>query len=209
MKTEKHKVFILGNGSFGSCLRSALKDSFDILPGHESKDMPLLEPVSVILAVPLHAIESVIGWKGIEHHFVNVCSVQQPSIKAMCKNWSGWGQLSTSLHPLWGARTPVEHRNHILTVRGEHSLANDFIEKFCQVSKQVAEMTPEEHDVVMAKTHLAAVIAAKQMKVFVERAGDIPDEWCPNSFRLLKNFVKTLEDMPEGTITSIMGNPYG
>ena len=60
----------------------------------------------------------------------------------------------------------------------------------------------------MAKTHVAAVLAAKQMKVFVERAEDIPDEFLPNSFRLMRDFVKTLDDMPQGTIESIMANPY-
>ena len=60
----------------------------------------------------------------------------------------------------------------------------------------------------MAKTHVAAVLAAKQMKVFVERASDIPDEYIPNSFRLMREFVRTLDDMPPGTIESIMANPY-
>jgi len=60
----------------------------------------------------------------------------------------------------------------------------------------------------MAKTHVAAVLAAKQMKVFVERAEDVPDEYVPNSFRLMREFVRTLDDMPPGTIESIMANPY-
>jgi len=60
----------------------------------------------------------------------------------------------------------------------------------------------------MAKTHLAAVIAAEQAKIFIDRAKDIPDECIPNSFRLLRNFVRTLEDMPKGTLESIKANPY-
>ena len=60
----------------------------------------------------------------------------------------------------------------------------------------------------MAKTHAAAVLAAKQAKHFVDAAADIPDELIPNSFRLLSEFVKTLDDMPAGTIESIMANPY-
>ena len=46
------------------------------------------------------------------------------------------------------------------------------------------------------------------MRVFVERADDIPDELIPNSFRLMRDFVRTLDDMPQGTIESIMANPY-
>ena len=46
------------------------------------------------------------------------------------------------------------------------------------------------------------------VKVFVDRASDIPDELIPNSFRLMRDFVRTLEDMPPGTIESIMANPY-
>jgi hypothetical protein len=60
----------------------------------------------------------------------------------------------------------------------------------------------------MSKTHLAAVMAAKQLQIYVERAKDIPDELIPNSFRLMREFVKTLDDMPQGTIESIMANPY-
>jgi len=60
----------------------------------------------------------------------------------------------------------------------------------------------------MAKTHVAAVVAARQMKVFVDRASDIPDEYIPNSFRLMRDFVNTLDDMPHGTMESILANPY-
>jgi len=70
------------------------------------------------------------------------------------------------------------------------------------------DFTPDSHDRLMARTHVAAVLAAKQMKVFVDRAEDIPDELIPNSFRLMRDFVRTLDDMPQGTIESIMANPY-
>ena len=60
----------------------------------------------------------------------------------------------------------------------------------------------------MLKTHVAAVLAAKQAKHYIDEAAGIPDEFLPNSFRLLKQFVQTLDDMPAGTIESIMANPY-
>ena len=125
----------------------------------------------------------------------------------------------TGIHPLFGARTPVEGRNAIVTRRmgedarfGENERA--FLEGFAKVSSLMykdpkgEDFTPDSHDRLMARTHVAAVLAAKQMKVFVDRAEDIPDELIPNSFRLMRDFVRTLDDMPQGTIESIMANPY-
>ena len=68
--------------------------------------------------------------------------------------------------------------------------------------------TPESHDILMAKTHLAAAMGAQQLKVYIDRAKDIPDHLIPNSFRLMREFVKTLEDMPSGTMESILANQY-
>jgi hypothetical protein len=90
----------------------------------------------------------------------------------------------------------------------------EFIKIFGKVSKIIdtdqegKKFTPESHDQLMAKTHVAAVMAAKQLKVFVDRVKDVPDELIPHSFRMMREFVKTLDDMPKGTIESIMANPY-
>ena len=90
----------------------------------------------------------------------------------------------------------------------------EFLETFSQVSTikrtdpNGVAFTPDSHDQLMAKTHVAAVVAARQMKVFVDRASDIPDEYIPNSFRLMRDFVNTLDDMPHGTMESILANPY-
>ena len=61
----------------------------------------------------------------------------------------------------------------------------------------------------MSRTHLAAVQAARQMKVITDRSADITDEFIPNSFRLLREFVRTMDDMPVGTMESILANRYG
>ncbi len=206
--TRSMKIHIIGNGSFGTFLNELLAPIFEIDATAES----------VILAVPISAYDSVASDKR-EKHLINVCSVQKPSTDIILK----YTPYVTSIHPLFGARTPAEKRNAILT----RTFASDtgdktsfdanerqFLEGFAMISKIAvtdpsgAAFTPDTHDRLMAKTHVAAVLAAKQMKVFVDRANDIPDEYIPNSFRLMREFVRTLDDMPPGTIESIMANPY-
>ena len=69
-------------------------------------------------------------------------------------------------------------------------------------------MTANEHDKLMSRTHVPAILAARAARPFIEGAEGIPDELVPNSFRLLRQFVKTIDDMPAGTVESIMANPY-
>lgn len=201
------KLQIIGDGSFGSFLKEILAPHFEILP----------EADSVILAVPFSAYE-IVASNNKGKHLINVCSVQKPSTDICLK----YSDRVTSLHPLFGRRTPAEKRNTIWT----HSYTADndtwlsqvdteaeFHNLFMQVSRIHLSFngkifTPEYHDALMAKTHIAALLGAQQLKVFVDRAKDIPDHLIPNSFRLMREFVKTLDDMPSGTIDSILANPY-
>ena len=201
------KINIIGDGSFGTFLSELLSPLFEIDANADS----------AILAVPISAYDSVAS-ENCDKHLINVCSVQKPSTETLLKYTSS----VTSIHPLFGRRTPADKRNSIVTRK--FSAQNydlpfaenerEFIDGFSRVSKLAvtdpngAVFTPDSHDQLMAKTHVAAVLAAKQMKVFVDRASDIPDEYIPNSFRLMREFVKTLDDMPAGTIESIMANPY-
>lgn len=198
------KVNIIGNGAFGTFLNELLPPVFEI---GEDAD-------TVILAVPISAYETLAA-ENRDKHLINVCSVQKPSMEMVLKHTPN----VTGIHPLFGKRTPADKRNAILTykVAVDNPFADaerEFLDGFAKVSKIVRtdhngdDFTPDSHDRLMAKTHVAAVLAAKQMKVFVERANDIPDEFLPNSFRLMRDFVKTLDDMPQGTIESIMANPY-
>lgn len=198
------KIDIIGNGAFGSFLNDLLPPVFEISSGAET----------VILAVPISAYDSVAAANGGKH-LVNVCSVQKPSMAMALK----YTPNVTGLHPLFGRRTPSDRRNAIVTreLSSESPFADaerEFLAGFSKVSNLIRtdhageQFTPDSHDQLMAKTHVAAVVAAKQMKVFVERADGIPDEFLPNSFRLMRDFVKTLDDMPQGTIESIMANPY-
>jgi len=198
------KIGIIGKGSFGTFLETILAPHFEIADDAES----------VILAVPISAYENVAA-ENKDKHLINVCSVQQPSTEHLLR----YTDAITCIHPLFGSRTPVEGRNAIVTRRMDEAstFASDereFLEGFAKVSKLMytdpkgEPFTPDSHDRLMARTHVAAVLAAKQMKVFVDRADDIPDELIPNSFRLMRDFVRTLDDMPQGTIESIMANPY-
>jgi prephenate dehydrogenase len=198
------KVNIIGDGSFGTFLKELLPLVFEIDSSSES----------VILAVPISAYDSVAA-ANREKHLINVCSVQKPSMEMVLR----YTPNVTGLHPLFGRRTPEDRRNAIVTrelpkdspfAAAEKELFDGFslISKLMRIDHTGESFTPDSHDKLMAKTHVAAVLAAKQMKVFVERADGIPDELLPNSFRLMRDFVKTLDDMPQGTIESIMANPY-
>lgn len=212
------KINILGNGSFGSFLKKELPNyGFKIVDD---------DIYPVIFAIPFSAYEAE-AFKCRDRYIINVCSVQKPSTDILLKHTD----RVTSLHPLFGARTPENKRNSIVTYEytdpynAKWEDEKQFLALFGKFSNLMyvdyslypnlddffPKFTPESHDQLMAKTHAAAVLAAKQAKQakhFVDAADDIPDELIPNSFRLLREFVKTLEDMPSGTIESIMANPY-
>lgn len=188
------RIQIEGNGSFGSFLKNELpKVGFKVVD----------DASTVILAVPFSAYAEM-GLKYRDRHLINVCSVQTPSTDILLK----YTLEVTSIHPLFGPRTPEDKRFTLWTYDCESELENEFMGLYSNFSPVVGSMNRDEHDEIMSRTHVAAVLAAKQLKHFVEQAEDIPDEYLPNSFRLLKQFVKTLDDMPHGTIESIMANPY-
>lgn len=198
------KLQIIGDGAFGTFLTELLEPLFDLDKSANS----------VILAVPISAYDSLASGHR-DRHLVNVCSVQKPSTEMVLRYTAN----VTSIHPLFGARTPAEKRNSIFTYGvpqdGPFAEAErEFLDTFSRVSTikrndpKGVPFTPDSHDHLMAKTHVAAVVAARQMKVFVDRASDVPDEYIPNSFRLMRDFVNTLEDMPHGTMESILANPY-
>lgn len=202
------RLTIIGNGSFGSFMKELLAPHFDICDDADS----------VMLAVPISAYDEVAG-KHKGKHLINVCSVQKPSTDICLRH----SEKVTSIHPLFGRRTPADKRNSILThsfVRDndtwfQDETENNFLELFSKVSlihgldSTTCKMfTPESHDILMAKTHASALMAAKQLKVFTDRVARVPDAFLPNSFRLMRQFVQTLDDMPSGTIESIMANPF-
>lgn len=208
---DSMKINIQGNGAFGSFLKELFAAYFAISDDSEV----------VILAVPISAYDE-LGAKFKNKHLINVCSVQEPSTNILLK----YTDRITSIHPLFGRRTPADKRNSILTYSSlkdndtwqSGGLELDFLNDFKKISKVITHFpakygrdilaTPQEHDKLMVKTHVAALMAAKQLQVYIERAENIPDELIPHSFRLMREFVKTLDDMPPGTTESILANTY-
>jgi len=215
------KIYICGNGAFGTFLKELLSPHCELVDYNEAQ--------SVILAVPASAYDECgRNYGGIlKKHIVNVCSIQKSTTDTLLK----YTDNVTSIHPLFGKRTPADKRNSIFTHScnknhdtwfSTETIENDFLTLFSKVSEiiyydyskpltlddQHPKFTPESHDILMAKTHATAVMAAKQLKVFTDRVSNVPDAMLPNSFRMMKQFVQTLDDMPTGTIDSIMANPY-
>jgi prephenate dehydrogenase len=200
------KLQIIGNGAFGSFMQELLAPHFELTD----------DAYSIVLAIPFSAYEKVAS-DNKNKHFINVCSVQKPSTDICLK----YSDFVTSIHPLFGRRTPNDKRNSILTyTTGDNDTWDSgrdiqftFLERFRRISNvydkiKEVKFTPESHDILMRKTHCNAAIAAKQLKVYIEQAKDIPDEFIPHSFRLMREFVQTLDDMPQGTMESILANEY-
>jgi prephenate dehydrogenase len=199
------KLQIIGDGAFGSFLKELLSPHFELCD----------DAFSVVLAVPISAYDDVAS-KNKNKHLINVCSVQKPSTEICLK----YSLDVTSIHPLFGRRTPTDKRNSIITHQSTApwisamTAERCFLNVFQKVSKLIindaneVEFTPESHDLLMFKTHFAAARAAQEAKKFIDMANDVPDEFIPNSFRLLREFVKTMEDMPKGTMESILANPF-
>ena len=211
---QKLRVEIIGDGAFGKFLGELLSNH--ILHTEHS--------YIKILAVPASSYDACGRYYGADPKslLVNVCSIQKPTTDALLK----YTDRVTSIHPLFGRRTPADKRNSILTHRckvyddtwyQDHTEA-EFLKMFAKVSNiydsitgiggTEVKYTPETHDLLMAKTHASALMAAKQLKVFTDRVSGVPDHLIPNSFRQMREFVRTLDDMPAGTVESIMANPY-
>lgn len=203
MSASKPSLKIVGSdGAFGSFMAELLEPHFAIT----SDSAP-----TAMLCVPLSAYD-LMGRVHRDCRIINVCSVQEESTRILLKHTS----RVTSLHPLFGRRSPADKRNAIPTRIGadpddvwyDDVHEQEFLAGFSKVARILPFMTPAAHDQLMAKTHLAAFIAAQQAKVLVDRAASVPDELLPHSFRKLREFVQTFEDMPPGTVESILANRY-
>ena len=202
------KINIVGTGSFGSFLRELTEPHFEFDEDAET----------VVLAVPISAYD-VLAKKFIKRHLVNVCSSQGPSTDIILRHTANL----TCIHPLFGRNTPADKRYAIVTrllsthrdsqhrFAGNEAALLDGLSQICKMhfsDPNGIPFSPRSHDRLMARTHIAALVAARQVKTLVERAREVPDEYLPNSFRLLRQFVVAVDQMPTGTTQSIMANPY-
>ncbi len=187
------KVFIEGSsGVFGSFLTELLPQyGFEL-----DENAPC-----VILAVPFSAYEEMV-LKHLGKFFINICSVQSVSNSIIEKHTT----LYTGLHPLFGPRTPADKRNSILTKECLGTLEVEFLGLWSKIGK-IIKLGPTLHDASMAHTHVVALKVYDFAKPLMNDAKEISDELIPHSFRKLKEFVDTLDNLSEGTKSSILSNP--
>ena len=188
-------IHIVGDGVFGTFLRKELSP---YVAFNESADI-------VILAVPASAYEEIAAqFSG--KHLINVCSVQMDTTVKCCMH----SNRVTSIHPMFGPRSPVEGRTAILTWACNES--QSIIELFSNICKIVKELNGESidpplHDRIMAVTHLQVVLLSDKITEMVKQVDWIPDELLPTSFKRLKALSEQFLDMPAGTKESILANP--
>lgn len=191
----KFKIKIVGQGVFGTFLRSELSPYAEI-----SDDADF-----VIMAVGVSAYEAVAK----EHagkHLVNVCSVQRVP-NEICLRHSN---RVTGLHPMFGPQSPRTNRTCILTHGCAESL--DVAKLFEMIGGEIVThhngkpITGEVHDAMMRKTHLPVLMFGELAALIVEQAGDVPDNCLPTSFKRLKALAEQMKDMSPGTVESIRSN---
>lgn len=198
------KIAIIGQGVFGSFLwRELNRVAPELIGTPQDTDVD-----TIILAVPSSAYEEVAS-KFKDLHLVNVCSTQAKT------NWICQKHSSkvTGIHPLFGPRSPHEGRSAIVTLKDCEESAR-IIELFELImgdtSIELLGGNGMEHDEMMAKVHIPVVKLQAQIKQIMKEASDIPmyDRYQPTSFKRLVDFSKTFGDMPEGTLSSILDNPF-
>ena len=204
----KQDITIEGTGVFGTFLRKELSPHFNIV---DTSNI-------IVLAVPASAYEQVA--KKYSHggyHLVNVCSVQEETTNICLRH----SDTVTSIHPMFGPRSPADGRTCILTYNGIDGISKgrdreiqQVIDGFAKISSKIVTefngqpMTPKLHDEMMAKTHMKVVQISDNILKIVEDAKDIPDECLPTSFKRLRDMAVQLLDMPPGTRDSILSNKY-
>jgi prephenate dehydrogenase len=204
--TFKQDVAIEGTGVFGTFLRKELAPHFTIV---DTANI-------VILAVPAAAYREMAD-KHQGKHLVNVCSVQEETTN-ICLEFTA---MVTSIHPMFGPRSPADGRTCILTYQDQNGLSKQrdaeiqlVIDTFAKISSKIVTefngqpMTPRLHDEMMAKTHKQVVQISDHILQIVEDAKDIPDECLPTSFKRLRDMAEQFLDMPPGTRDSILSNKH-
>lgn len=202
------KIKIIGDGVFGNFFREIAGSQCDI---DESADI-------VVLAVPHHAYAEV-AEKNKDKHLINVCSIQSTTTQACLAVTN----RVTSVHPMFGPKTPDELWKFVVTHQCGTIDEKEFLKRlpffgynfdpygdveFFHPEERFEFVSPEDHDRLMARTHARALKVMRLVKPIVDEASDIPDALIPHSFRKLRQLVEQFNDMPTGTVESIMANPF-
>jgi len=200
------KINIIGNGVFGSFLSELLVDKTHVATLDNDADI-------VILAVPFDAFDEVAS-KHAGKLLINVCSIQKESTEICLKH----SDSVVSIHPMFGKRTPDNvQKTCILTHRSDmNDKLQDLVIDMFRGSGTVIEdkqpdgspMTPEWHDRLMANSHCKALDIAESAMKELESIKDIPARFLPASVIKLRELAMQLQDMPEGTRSSIRANSF-
>lgn len=189
------KINIVGRGVFGAFLAEELAPHAEICD----------EADTVLLAVPLSAVESVAA-QHAGKHLVNLCSVQAVP-NAACLRHSA---RVSGIHPMFGPQSPRTNRTCIVTHRcAETAALCALFEKIgaeIVTHKGDTEITGALHDDMMRKTHLPVLMFGELAALIVEQAADVPDNCLPTSFKRLKALAEQMKDMSPGTVESIRSN---
>jgi len=191
------KLHIVGNGYYGKFLSKILAPYADFTENAET----------VILAVPFSAYQEV-AEKFRGKHLINICSIQEAS-NEICQKYSA---NVTGFHPLFGPKSSDKNRRGVLTL--ECPKSREILDLFKKVgTKIITEINNKKadgkiHDKMMAQSHALVINLNKIIEQQVRAADWIPEEILPPSFIALREFSRQYMDMSEGTVSSILANPY-
>lgn len=199
---------MVGQGVFGTFLAKELGEHATSVVFDTDDNVDMSKIDIVVLAVPANAYREVAN-KYNNYHIVNVCSIQDSTTVELIESGA---KHFTSIHPMFGPRSPREGRTCILTKATENSA--QVIELFSKICDKIVTeangtiITPSLHDLMMSKTQLEVVKISDHILRIVEQARDIPDDCLPTSFKRLREMATQFLDMPPGTKSSIIANQF-
>jgi len=195
-------ITIVGRGAFGTYMEGMLS-----MHGARITDCADI----VLLAVPASSIKSAAA-DNPGKFLVNVCSIQSTT-NDLCLESS---ERVLGLHPLFGSRSPNGVRKTaILTLHSTDSetekIVTGIFRKFSDIIDEKPDGRPITaiwHDQLMADSHMAAINIAIEASEKLKKIKNIPDMYLPTSVVKLRELTSLLQDMPKGTMESIMANPF-
>ena len=217
-----NSVGIIGFGRFGKVLSNVLQKGFKIkvydlksiksFPGVDfvDKDRVLKEKI-IFIAVPISVFESVINDIAPklvgEQTIVDVCSVKKYPVRIMQKRLKGnIGIIST--HPMFGPDSFISNdrlkimMHNTRDTLGQYKFWKRF---FLDQGIHVIEMTPDEHDMLAAKTQGVTHFLGRMLKEFGIKKTTLDTQ----GFRDLLNLVdQTCNDTWELYSDLQLYNPY-
>ncbi|MBD3270140.1 prephenate dehydrogenase/arogenate dehydrogenase family protein [Candidatus Peregrinibacteria bacterium] len=217
---NKPKIGIMGLGTFGKCLYRWLSEEYHVeaftrsLRGATCQTMEeLVSKVDIIfLCVPIGKFEEIL--KQIipllrpGQMIVDVCSVKVKPVEWMVKNLPDNIKILAT-HPMFGPQSAAESLEGLnfmySRIRCEENdivWLLDFLNKY---KLNIAEMTPEEHDRIAARTQALSFFVGHLLK----RGGLPKTSIDTTQYRMLANFSDQIcEDTEELFEDLLKYNPY-